>query len=125
MQVSQEIATLLGKIAMDGLWAGNIRLSETIFNNIIPLREGNSGPILGLAMCYAHRGDHAKGIEIIEKQAFPAHEEDPHVQAWYGFMLCMNKNSSRGRAVLEKLLQNQEIPEDARHMAEAALQNIT
>ncbi len=125
MQVTQEIASLLGKIAMDGLWAGNIRLSEKVFNNLAPLREGNCGPILGLAMCAAHKGDYAKGIEIIEKQALPTYENDPHIQVWYGLMLCMNKNSARGQALLQALLKNENTPEDVRNMAEATLQNIT
>ncbi len=123
MQVTQEIASLLGKIALDGLWAGNIRLSEEIFRNLIPLREGQCGSVLGLAMCAAHRGDYAKGIDIIEKQALPAYENDPHIQAWHGFMLCMNKNSARGQAILQALLNNEDTPEDVRNMAKETLQN--
>ncbi len=124
MQVTQETASLLGKIAMHGLWSGYIRLSEEIFQNLIPLRKESCGPVLGLAMCYAHRGDHEKGIEILEKMAFPTFKDDPHLLAWYGFMLTMNKNSTRGRAVLEKLMQADSTPEDARKMAQEILTNV-
>ncbi len=124
MQINQEIATLLGKIALSGLWAGNIRLSEEIFRNLIALREGQSGPILGLAMCYAHRGHYDMGIEILEKQAFPRFESDPHNQAWYGLMLCLNKNVARGRVVLEALLADEETPQDVKNIAKEALISI-
>ncbi len=124
MQVSQEMASLLGKIALSGLWTGHVRLSEEIFKSLASLRADKAGPVLGLAMCEAHRGHHAKGIEILEKQAFPQFESDPHVQAWYGFMLCMNKNSARGRAVLENLLASKDTPEDARKIAESTLSDL-
>ncbi len=124
MYISQETASLLGKIALDGLWSGYIRLSEEIFQNLIPLRPHSCGPILGLAMCYAHRGDYQKGVDILENMAFPAFEEDPHLLAWYGFMLTMNKNNARGRAVLEKLMQKDTTPEDAKNMAHEILTNL-
>ncbi len=124
MYVTDGTAKLLGKIALSGLWSGNIRLSEEIFSNLIPLREGQSGPILGLAMCHAHRGHYAKGIEILEKQGAKALQTDPHSKAWYGLMLCMNKNNARGRDILEKLLADDSTPEDVRGLAEQTLLDI-
>ncbi len=124
MHINDGTAKLLGKIALSGLWSGNIRLSEEIFKNLIPLREGQIGPILGLAMCHAHRGNYAKGIEVLEKQGAKFLQTDPHSKAWYGLMLCMNKNSARGRAVLEKLLADAGTPEDVYGLAEETLANI-
>ncbi len=124
MQINKETAALLGKIAMDGLWSGHFELSKEVFRNLIVLREDQCGPIIGLAMCYSHKGDYQTGIEVLEKMAFPAFESDPHVQVWYGFMLAMNKNSSRAKITLEKLTLDINTPNDVLNMAKETLKNI-
>lgn len=123
MFVDQKTATLLGKIAMNGLWNGYAALSERIFRTLLLTRADRPGPWIGMAMCFAHAGQYQKGADFMDTYVLPLFAEDPHVRAWHGFLLILAKHAARGKSVLEPLLADPGTPPDVRRMAEKALNN--
>lgn len=123
MLVDQQTATLLGKIAMSGLWNGYAALSEKIFRALLLTRADRPGPWIGMAMCFAHAGQYQKGADFIDTYALPLFPDDHHVRAWHGFLLIMAKHAARGKSILEVLLTDADTPPDVRRMAEEALKS--
>ncbi len=123
MEYPKEKAALLVKIAFMGLWDGCAPQSEIIFKALCAARPVSPAPLLGLAMCMAHRGEYGKGAAFIEQQVLPRFAQDVHAQAWLGMLLCRDNQTARGQAVLRTLLRGHP-PDDVRALAEQCLNQL-
>ncbi|MDR2892615.1 MAG: tetratricopeptide repeat protein [Deltaproteobacteria bacterium] len=103
MLISQDDARLLGKVAFMGLWQGRFVESETIFTALKDAAPERIGPLLGLGMVRAHKGEYAAAIKILEEQALALAPEDEHAKAWLGLALFRDGQTKRAKEILEPL----------------------
>ena len=123
MLISREDARLLGKVAFLGLWQGRFAESESIFTSLKLAEPDRIGPLLGLGMTYAHRGDYAKAIDVFEKEALALDPEDEHAKAWLGLALFRVEQTERARNILEPLVKDGKV-EDAKALAKTILEEL-
>ena len=123
MLISREDARLLGKIGFMGLWQGRFAESEEIFTALKDAEPGRIGPVLGLGMSFAHRGEYAKAIDIFEKDALALDPEDEHAKAWLGLALFRSGQEARAREILEPLAKGARA-DDAKSLAKGLLEEM-
>ena len=123
MLINREDARLLGKIGFMGLWQGRFAESESIFAALKDAEPDRIGPLLGLGMAAAHRGDFARAADIFEKEALAVDPNDEHAKAWLGLALFRKGESGKAREILEPLAGSAKA-EDAKALAKSLLEEI-
>lgn len=123
MLISREDARLLGKVAFLGLWQGRFAESESIFTALRDAEPDRIGPMLGLGMVHAHKGEYAKAIEIFENQALALDPDDEHAKAWLGLALYRDGQTERAAGILQTVAQTAKA-EDARELAAGILEEL-
>ena len=124
MPIANEDARLLGKIAFMGLWQGRFNESESIFAALRAAQPKRIGPVLGLGMVHAHKGEYAKAAEVLEKQALAMDPKDDHARAWLGLVLYRDGKNAQARPYLEAVLADGSA-EDAKELARGILGEMT
>ncbi len=124
MLIAREEARLLGKIAFMGLWQGRFAESESIFAALHAAEPTHIGPLLGLGMMHAHKGDYAKATEILEKQALGIDPKDDHARAWLGLVLYRDGKNEAAKKHLDAVLADG-LAEDAKELARGILDEMT
>lgn len=123
MLITREDARLLGKIGFMGLWQGRFAESESIFSALKDADPKRIGPLLGLGMAAAHRGEYARAIDIFQNQALVLDPDDEHAKAWLGLALFRDGNAQKAREILEPVAQNGKA-EDAKALAKGVLEEL-
>jgi tetratricopeptide (TPR) repeat protein len=123
MLIEHEDARLLGKIAFMGLWQGRFTESASIFEALHGAQPDRIGPVLGLGMVHAHKGEYARAAEIFEKQSLAMDPRDDHALAWLGLALYRDGKSGEAQKRLEAVLRNG-TAEDAKALARGILDEM-
>ena len=123
MLISREEARLLGKIAFLGLWQGRFAESASIFTALRDAEPDRIGPVLGLGMVHAHKGEYTKAIEVFEKKALALDPDDEHAKAWLGLALFRDGQKERAGEILRPLAETAKAA-DAKTLAANILEEM-
>ena len=123
MLIAREDARLLGKIAFMGLWQGRFAESESIFEALRAANPDRIGPLLGLGMLQAHKGEYAKAANIFETQALALEPKDDHARAWLGLVLYRDGKAEEAKKHLNAVLTEGNA-EDAKALAKGILNEM-
>lgn len=123
MLITRDQARLLGKIAFMGLWQGRFAESENIFTALHMASPERIGPVLGLGMVLAHKGDYPAAIKFFEEKALPLDANDDHVKAWYALALYRNGQADKATPYLESVLATG-TADDAKALAQGILDEM-
>ena len=123
MLIPPEVARLLGKIAFMGLWQGRFAESEAIFDALGAAQPDRIGPVLGLSMLHAHKGEYAKAAEMLESKALVMDPKDDHARAWLGLVLYRDGKTEQSKKYLNAVLADGQA-EDAKNLARGILEEM-
>ena len=123
MLIPRDDARLLGKIAFMGLWQGRYGESEAIFDALRAAQPDRIGPVLGLSMLHAHKGEYAKAAEMLESKALAMDPKDDHARAWLGLVLYRDGKADQAKKYLDAVLVDGKA-EDAKELARGILKEL-